>query len=146
MAITAQVYAYNRAVELLTQFPDTYNYGSGNVVVSLHSTAYTPNASHTYDSDLRGEVSGGNYTRKKLQGREVVFDTATGRIQFNATRVVWPLSTISARYAVIRISTTSSPSMLVGWVDLGATRQTNNASFIIGWENDRILEIEGVNG
>lgn len=147
MALAGQVYAYNRAVEVLTQYPESSDYdGSQGVTISLHGTAYVPNASHAYDADLRAEVSGGNYSRRKLQGREVTFDTATGRIILNATRVVWPLSTISARWAVIRFNVSTNSPNLLAWVDLGAIRQTNNASFIIGWENDRIMEIEGVNG
>jgi hypothetical protein len=128
---------------LLTQY-DSYDYDAGSVWVSLHSAVYVPNASHAYDADLRGEVSGGNYARRKLQGREVVFDEATQRVQLSATRVIWPLSTISARWAVLRFAAAADQPSLIGWVDLGATRVTNNASFIIGWENDRILEIEGV--
>ena len=145
MAVTGQVFAYNRAVETLTQFPDTLDFdGSGQVVVSLHGTAYTPNASHAYDADLRAEVSGGNYSRKKLQGREVTLDSATQRIQLNAARVVWPLSTITARWAVVRFLSNSNAPTLLCWVDLGAVRQTNNAAFILSWENNRVLEIEGV--
>lgn len=146
MALPGQVTAYGRAVEMLTQYPDDYDFDKSPVWVSLHTATYTPNTSHAFDADLRGEVSGGGYTRKALQGREVVFDEATGRVQFRATRVVWPKVTLSARWAVLRFSASGTLPNLLGWVDLGATRQTFNATFTIGWENDMVLEIEGVNG
>lgn len=144
MALPGQVTAYGRVVEMLTQYPETFDYDRDQVWVSLHNSTYTPNTSHSYDSDLRGEVSGGNYARRKLQGREVLFDEATQRIQLKATRIVWPLLTTQARWAVIRFSAVTNAPNLIGWVDLGGNRQVFNSTFAIGWENDMILEIEGV--
>lgn len=142
MVLPAQVIAYGRAVELLSQV--YYDYSLSPVTVSLHSAAYSPNTSNAFDGDLRGEVTGGGYARKKLQGREVLFDEATQRIQLKATRVVWPLVTLTARWAVIRFDAAGNYPNLLAWVDLGAPRQVFNSSFSIGWENDMIMEVEGV--
>lgn len=141
MALPGQVVAYGRAVEILSQAYADYSFAG--VSISLHSTAYVPNTSHAFDSDLRGEVSGGGYARRKLQGREITFDEATQRFQLRATRVVWPLVTLTARWAVIRFDQSSGPTLLA-WVDLGASRQVFNSTFTIGWENDMIMEVEGL--
>jgi len=141
MALPGQVVAYGRAVEILSQVYADYD--ADSVSVSLHSSVYVPNTSHAFSSDLRGEIAGGGYARKKLQGREVVFDEATQRFQFKATRVVWPLVTLTARWAVISFDGLGTTNLLA-WVDLGGARQVFNSTLSIGWENDMILEVEGV--
>jgi hypothetical protein len=138
--LPGQVVAYNRAVEVLTQ--NEPGYATGQISVSLHTTAYSPNSSHAYDTELRGEVSGGNYEQQKLQGREVVFDLATQRFQFKATRVRWFMVTLTARWAVIRLDV--SGANLIGWVDLGGVRQVVNSTFSIAWDADMILEVESI--
>lgn len=143
MAVPGTCAAYSRAEELLTQYPEDYNFGIKPVTVSLHSSAYRPNTSHAYDSDLTGEVSGGNYSRKKLQGRGVLFDEATGRIQLAAARVVWPTSSIVARWAVIRFPAVGGAPNLLCYVDFGQELRSNNSSFIVSWDQGRVLEIEG---
>jgi hypothetical protein len=140
-AIGGTVHLYNRAVELLTQY--AYDFDTLLVTASLHTSAYTPNAAHAYDADLTGEAPAlGNYVRKPLQGREVVYDEAVGRFQFNAARVTWPRSTIRARYAVLRFDG-RTPSLLA-FVDFGQNLQTTNALLELTWNNDRVFELQGV--
>jgi hypothetical protein len=143
MTLPGQVVAYGRAVEMLTQ--GYVNYALGQVTVSLHTSAYVPNVSDSNFGDIRGEVVGGGYTRRKLQGREVIFDTAVQRFQLVATRVVFPLVTLTARWAVLHFEASPAADLLA-WVDLGGSRQVFNATLAIGWENDMIMEIEGVDG
>lgn len=142
-AVRGQVNVYGRAVELLTQFAEDYDFGISAIRVSLHSSAYTPNTSHAFPSDLTGEVSGGNYSRKLLQGREVLYDEATGRFQFMAARVTWPRSTLAVRYAVIRFDQVGYNPNLLAWVDFGQTVRTTNALLEIVWNNGLIFELEG---
>lgn len=120
------------------------SYVVGAPEVSLFTSAYVPNTSDAYLVELRGEVHGGGYTRRKLQGREVLFDEAVQRFQFKATRVEFPQVTLSARWAVISLNDGSGDPDLLGWVDLYGNRQVFNATFSVSWENDMILEVQGV--
>lgn len=143
MAVTGLVHAYDRAVELLTNYPDLYDFAEGQVRVSLHSSAYHPSASHAYSGDLLGEVAGKNYQKKALSGRSVRYDTATHRFQFGATRVTWPLSTITARYAVVSFIQQLEAPNLMCWVDFGQDLRSTNSTFVLSWESGIIMELEG---
>lgn len=142
MALPCQVHAYGGALGTLAQAYADYD--ADAVTVSLHGPSYTPHASHTSNADLRGEASGYGYTRRPLQGREVGFDAATQRFQFRAARVVWPQVTLTARWAVVRFTDAGNQPNLLGWVDLGSTHRIAEGAFTLGFENDVLLEVEGV--
>lgn len=139
MAVRPRVYTYARVVEALLKADPT----STSVSVSLHGPAYVPNSSHSTASDLRSELSGGNYRRKPLQGRELLFDVATQRIQFKTAGLAWPLFTGAPRWAVVRASDAATPPGLLAWVDLGQGLQVFNSTFSLAWTNDIMFEVEG---
>lgn len=146
MAVTGQVWAYDCAEMLLTQFSERYSYETTPVIVSLHSSAYEPDFAHQYDTELAGEASGGNYARKKLQGKLVRFDTATQRFQLTATSVNWPKATFEVRYAVIQFKLGAFGDLptLLAYVDFGEDMRATNGTFTLSWAQGMVMEIEGV--
>lgn len=118
-----------------------------NINVSLHTSSYTPNIdTHTFYSDATAsEVANGNgYTTKgvSLSSKAVSIDTTNDLAYFDAADVTWSTSTITARYALIWKNTgTNTQSPLVGYVDFGSDKTSDNGNFVITWSSAGILKL-----
>jgi hypothetical protein len=118
-----------------------------NINVSLHTSAFSANIdTMTFYSDVTGtEVASANgYTTKgKTLGSPVVsIDTTNDLAYFDAADLTWATSTITARYALIwKNSGTNTTSPLVGYVDFGADKTSDNGNFIITWSSAGILKL-----
>jgi hypothetical protein len=115
-----------------------------NVVVSLHTAAYTPDQdAHDFFNDVTNELSGGNYARQTLGTKTVNLDTSTNTVSLRAADSTFANLTGTFRYAVIWVDTAgaSSTDPLIAFVDLGA-QSVSATNFVLDWNNtDGIVKI-----
>jgi hypothetical protein len=141
MAVTNKWYgkafkaAFNKEVDLDT---DT-------IKVALVTSSYTfDQDAHDYFNDITNEVTGTGYTAggATLGSVTVSYDGASNTLTFDAADVAWASSTITARGAVIYVSTgTSSTSALLLFVDFGADVSTTAGTFTIQWNASGIASV-----
>lgn len=118
-----------------------------NINVSLHTNAFSANIdTMTFYSDVTStEVAQANgYTTKgkTLASPVVSIDTTNDLAYFDGADLTWATSTITARYALIwKNSGTNTTSPLVGYVDFGADKTSDNGNFIITWSSAGILKL-----
>jgi len=134
MAVTAFLYGSvfaklaNKEIDLDT---DT-------VKVALCTSAYTPaQDTHDYFNDITNEVTGTGYTAggATLASKTVTYTAGTNTFTFDAADTSWASSTITARYAVVYVSTgTAATSPLICYIDFGADVVSSGAAFTITWD------------
>lgn len=118
-----------------------------NINVALFTDAYTANIdTHTFYSDVTAsEVAQANgYTTKgqTMASPVVSIDTTNDLAYFDAADNTWATSTITARYAIIfKNSGTNTTSPLIGYVDFGANKTSDNGNFIITWSTAGVLKL-----
>lgn len=111
------------------------------IKVMLCTSAYTPNQdTHAFKTDVTNEVTGTGYDAggKELTGKTLAYDAATNKTTLDGDDVSWPNSTITARYAVVYDATPSldEDKPLVGYVDFGEDKSTNDGEFKVQWNID----------
>ena len=118
-----------------------------NINVSLHTDAFSADIDTMdfYNDVTSTEVASANgYTTKgkTLASLVVSVDTTNDLAYFDATDLTWATSTITARYALIwKNSGTNTTSPLIGYVDFGANKTSDNGNFIITWSSAGILKL-----
>jgi hypothetical protein len=133
MAVTASLYGsvFSKA------FNKEIDYDTDTVKVALLGSGYTPSLAHDYFNDVSAqEITGTGYTAggATLASKTVTFTSGTGITVFDAADTVWSSSTLTARYAVVYVSTgTSSTSALIGFVNFGADKTSTAGTFTITW-------------
>jgi hypothetical protein len=148
MAVTAYWYgkalinAFGGATEAETRNIDWL---TDTMKVMLCTDSYTPNQdTHMFKSDITNEVSGTGYTAggAQIANKSLSYDNQSNTIKFDGDDITWESSTISARYAVIYDDTPSGASNkpLLGYVDFGEVKSSNNGDFKIQWHVDGILK------
>jgi len=117
------------------------DFDTDTVKVALCTSTYTPNQNtHDYFNDITNEVSGTGYTAGGATLGTKTVTQSTTTYTFDAADTVWTTSTITARYAIIYVSTgTSSTSALIGYVDFGADVSSTAGDFTIQWSASGIF-------
>lgn len=120
-------------------FNKEVDWDTDTVKVALVSSAYTPNQdTHDYWDDVSAnEVTGTGYTAggATLASKTVGYTGGTNVTKFDAADTSWTTSTITARYAVIYVSTGSAAtSALIGYVDFGTDQSSSAGTFAITWD------------
>lgn len=121
-------------------FNKEIDFDTDTIKVALVTSSYTPDQdTHDYWDDVSAnEVANGNgYTTGgvTLASKTVTYTSGTNVTKFDAADVSWTSSTITARYAVIYLSTgTASTSPLIGYVDFGSNQSSSNGTFAITWD------------
>jgi isochorismate hydrolase len=132
MAVTAKF--YNLGVT--SAFNKEVDWGTDTVKVMLCTSTYTPSqTAHQYKSSVTNEVTGTGYTAggATLGTKTEAFSSQVKA--FDAADTVWTTSTITARYAVVYVSTGSdATSPLLCYVDFGADVSSTAANFTIAWD------------
>lgn len=141
MAVTALLYgnvaakAFNKEIDL----------DADTIKVALCTSTYTPaQDTHDYFNDITNEVTGTGYTAggATLANKTVTYTAGTNVFKFDADDTSWANSTITARYAVIYLSTgTASTSPLIAYVDFGADVVSSGGNFLITWDAAGIFTI-----
>lgn len=134
MAVSAKLYG-SALAKLANKEID---FDSDTIKVALATSAYTPDQdAHDYFNDITNEVVGTGYTAggATLASKTVTYTAATNTQAFDAADVVWPASTITARYAIIYDATpgTAATNPLIGYVDFGADVSSTSGDFTISW-------------
>jgi hypothetical protein len=98
-----------------------------------------------YYSDIASsEISAVGYTTSgiELSGNNVSADNTNDRAVFDANDISWFNSTITARYAALfQVMGNSSDSRLIGYIDFGEDKSSQNGEFAIQWNSGGILWI-----
>jgi hypothetical protein len=144
MAVSA--FWYGNA--LLGQYSTTagrrVNWTADTIVVSLHTSTYVPNQdTHTFETDLTNEVTGGGYTRQTLGTKSTTYTGGTNTLALIAAATTWTSVTFTARYAVVIDTSpgTTATNPLLGYVDFGADQTVNSGNFTITWAADGVLKL-----
>ncbi len=116
------------------------------IKVMLCTSDYTPNQdTHAFKTDVTNEVTGTGYTvgGATLASKTLTYDGPTNKAKLDAADVSWPNSTITARYAVVYDATPTADAdkPLLGYVNFGEDKATNNGEFKIQWHADGIFNI-----
>lgn len=118
------------------------------IKVALCTSSYTPSQdTHDYFDDITNEVVGTGYTAggATLGSKTLTYTGATNMVTLDAADTTWTGSTITARYAIVYVSTgTASTSLLLGYVDFGADVSTTSGTFTIAWDAIGIFWVEVV--
>jgi len=125
-------------------FNKEVDWDTDTIKVALVSSSYTPNQdSHDYWDDVSSyEVTGTGYTAggATLASKTVGYTSGTNVTKFDAADVSWTSSTITARYAVVYLSTgSSSTSPLIAYVDFGSDQSSSSGTFSISWSASGIF-------
>lgn len=141
MAVTSKWYgkafaaAFNKEVDLT----------GDTIKVALVTSGYTMDQdAHDYFNDITSEVSGTGYTAggATLGSPTATYDSSTNKLTFDGSDVSWPTSTITARGAVVYVSTgTASTSALLCFIDFGADVSTTAGTFQITWDASGIASV-----
>ena len=111
--------------------------------VMLVTDSYTPDIDADLDrADVTNEITGDGYTEggATLGSVTITQDDTNDRGVFDAADTTWASSSITARGAVIYLSTgTAADDLLIAYKDFGADKTSSNGNFTITWSADGIL-------
>lgn len=110
------------------------------IKVQLHTSSYTPAATHNVKSDLTNEVANGNgYTTggATLANKSVTQGATT---YLDADDTTWSSSSITARYAVL-VDDTLTNDDLICCFDFGQDYTSTNGNFTIQWNASGLITL-----
>lgn len=143
MAVTA--YLYSNFPHLALEDGLEGSILDQTIKVMLLTSSYTPNQNaHDYVDDVvANEVSGTGYTAGGATLGSKTCTVATTVTTFDAADTSWTTSTITARYAVIYYDDAGgdADSLLIGYIDFGADKSSDNGTFQITWHASGIFTI-----
>lgn len=142
MAVTAKLYGKG----MLALANKEIDWNTDTIKVALVASGYTPDQdAHDYFNDITNELStGSGYTAggATLANCTATYTGASNVAKFDADDVSWSSSTLTARYAIIYLSTgTGSTSPLIAYVDFGADVSSTSSTFTITWDAAGIFTI-----
>lgn len=140
MAITQ--YAYGQFPKLALN--GEIDWDTDTIKVALCTSSYTPDQdAHDYYDDITNELATGDgYTSggATLANCSTAYTGATNVTKLDADDVTWSTSTLTARYAVIYKDTAvASTSPLIGYIDFGEDKSSENGNFTITWNASGIF-------
>ena len=147
MAVTIHLYS-NFPLTLLTNKLGDLS-GETTLKVMLCTSTYTPSQdNHDYKDDITNEITGTGYTATGMIMTTTTVATSARVTTFDATDTEWTSSSLTARYAVIYDYTGGSDPAraLVGYVDFGADKTSENGTFKLQWNGSGIFTITVATG
>lgn len=93
---------------------------------------------------LTVEISGDEYTAggMALAGKAVTRDDVNDWSVYNANDAVWATSTLTARGAIVYLSTgTPSNETLIAFVDFVVDKSSSSGDFVIQWHADGVFRL-----
>ena len=114
------------------------NLASDKLMLTLHSDLYIPDHTQTtYNPTTMHELpTEGGYASGGMQLTHQAMISSLDSFRLHADNVEWPITSITARYAVLR-----DGLQLIGAFDFGANITTLNAPFIIEWPLSIVLTL-----
>lgn len=138
--LSSKTITYTAANSFTTTWAASTAYTTGDVVRP------TTGNGHLYRCIVAGTSGGTEPSWPTVSGDTVTDGTVKwaecgfGIVQYDAADTVWSTSTITARYAVIYVSTgTDSTSPLLAYVDFGENKSSSGDNFTIQWDSQGIL-------
>jgi hypothetical protein len=117
------------------------------IKVMLVTSSYTPDRdSHEFRSSVTNEVSGTNYTAggAMLANKTLTQDNTNDLCKWDADDVTWASSTITARAAVVYLSTgNAATDILICYIDFGSDKSSAATDFKITWNASGIATLTG---
>lgn len=133
---------YNSAKKYMVN--GTINIETDDVRVALLDSGYAPNIdADTQWSDISiNEISGTGYTAggQQLAGVSLSIDNTDDESVLDANDTVWQTSTITARYAVLYSSSTTS-DLLIGYDDFGEDKESYEGDFTVEWNTEGVINL-----
>jgi hypothetical protein len=130
---------------LLAAFNKEVDWNSDTIKIALVTSSYTfDQDAHDYFNDITNEVSGTGYIAggQTLTSCTATYDGPSNTLTLDAADPSWATSTITARGAVVYVSTgTSSTSPLLAFIDFGADVISSGAAFTITLAGTGLLTI-----
>lgn len=125
-------------------FNKEVDFGTDTIKVALVTSSYTPNQdTHDYWDDVSAnEITGTGYTAggATLASKTIGYTSGTNVTKFDADDVSWTTSTLTARYAVVYLSTgTASTSPLIAYVDFATDQSSSSGTFTVTWSSSGIF-------
>lgn len=115
------------------------------IKVMLVTSTYVPNAdTHEDRADVTNEVSGTGYTTggAEITSKTVTADTTDDEGVFDGADVTWSTATITARGAVIYLSTgVAANDLLICYLDFGSDQSSSAADFTIAWNAEGLINL-----
>jgi len=115
------------------------------IKVALVTATYTPNQdTHEDFADVTNEVTGTGYTAggAAIGSKTVTADNTDNEGVFDGADVTWSTATITARGAVIYLSTgVAANDLLVCYLDFGSDQSSSAADFTIAWNAEGIVNL-----
>lgn len=112
---------------------------NNTITVLLLTSSYTPDADHDVLADVSTyELSGGNYARKTLSGKNLTQDDANDRAVFDADDVSWS-SLTAADFRYVILMDDDNADQLIYCADLGAAYGVTLANLYIRWNASGIF-------
>lgn len=120
----------------------TIDLDSDTLKVSLHTSSYTPDATHDTYSDLTSEVAsaGTGYTTGGETLTTVTWSEDSGTVTLSAANPSWTSATFTCRYAVVYDSTPLSMP-LICLFDFSTDQTVSNGTFTLQFNASGILTI-----
>ena len=116
-----------------------------DIKVMLVTSAYTPNQdTHAVLGDVTGEASGEGYTAGgvSLANKTLTQDAGKNSWKWDADDVMWPLATVTFRYAVL-YDDSDPAKALIGYADFGSDQTATSQDLTIKWEHREQDPISG---
>jgi len=124
------------------------NWASATVKVMLVDDTYTVDIDAHSQKDeidaLSVEISGTGYTAggATLANKAITRDDTNDWSKFDADDVVWSASTLTARGAIVYLSTgTPADDTLIAYVDFVSNKTSSAGDFIVQWHTDGVFRI-----
>jgi len=115
------------------------------IKVLLVTSTYVPNQdTHVDRADVTNEVTGTGYTAggDTITTPTVTQDNTDNEGVFDGDDVTWTTATITARGAVVYLSTgVAANDLLVCYFDFGSDQSSSAADFTISWNAEGIVNL-----
>lgn len=121
----------------------TLDLDNDSFAITLHTSSYSPSATHSLYSDLTNELStSGGYTSGGAALTSVTWVKSGGTVTFDADNPSWGTSATfsGVRYAVIR-DTTAANEPLVCLFDFASDQAVSSGTFQITFNASGILTL-----
>jgi len=143
MTVTAKWYPHGFRGAMNQEFNFIYH----PIKVMLLDDSYEIDLStHSYVSDLEGEVEGDGYDAGglELENKYMNYTEVSNILKMDADDVVWDMLRTSFKYAIIYDDEEDDPEdkLLLGYIDFGELITLNGDKLVLIWSSEGILSVD----
>jgi hypothetical protein len=146
LAVTSKWFGNGLLGQYSTTAARRVDWVTDDVVVSLHTSSYTPvQDTHDFWNDATNEISGAGYSTPglSLSGKSATYDSGTNEMRLDANDASWTSASFTARVAVVYVNTAGATSTdpLLTYVDFGGDETVATGTFSIVWDSTGVAKI-----